>query len=151
MVDVTLVLTGTMDDPQISFNSSGIYSESDLLQIFALGMNPQQGVDPAMTASLSLTNIILRRIEEETRLVSGLDRFQIQTTSPRTVLSDLEAVRIHVGKRLWSNVYVGVRADPTLSFNQYEVALRISRNMSLVGSVDENGLYEIKYRLKLRY
>jgi len=152
MVDVTLVLTGTMDDPQISFNSSyGLYSESDLLQIFALGTNPQAGVDPAMTASMSLTNIILRRIEEETRLVSGLDRFQIQTTNPRTVLSDLEAVRIHVGKRLWSNVYVGVRADPTLSFNQYEVALRISRNMSLVGSVDENGLYEIKYRLKLRY
>ncbi len=152
MVDVTLVLTGTMSDPQISFTSStGLYSESDLLQIFALGTNPQAGVDPAMTASMSLTNIILRRIEEETRLVSGLDRFQIQTTSPRTVLSDLEAVRIHVGKRLWSNVYVGVRADPTLSFNQYEVAFRISRNMSLVGSVDENGLYQIKYRLKLRY
>ncbi|MBA7600368.1 MAG: hypothetical protein GH143_05495 [Calditrichaeota bacterium] len=150
-VDVTLVLTGTLDDPQMSFESSALYSESDFLQLFALGQSLEEGVNLPVTAGLSLTNIVLRRIEEEARQVPGLDRFQIQTASPRTVLRDMEAVRIHVGKRLWSKVYVGVRADPTLSYNQYQIAYRLNRNMSLVVSVDEKSLIQVKYRLKFRY
>ncbi|UCH62190.1 MAG: translocation/assembly module TamB domain-containing protein [Fidelibacterota bacterium] len=150
-VDVTLVLTGTLDDPQMSFESSALYSESDFLQLFALGQSLEEGVDIAVTGGLSLTNIVLRRIEEEARQFPGLDRFQIQTASPRTVLRDMEAVRIHIGKRLWSKVYMGLRADPTLSYTQAQIAFRINRNMSLVGSVDEKGLVQIKYRLKFRY
>ncbi|MFB0516768.1 MAG: translocation/assembly module TamB domain-containing protein, partial [Candidatus Neomarinimicrobiota bacterium] len=72
-------------------------------------------------------------------------------TSPRTVIPELEEVRIHIGKRLSPKLYVGMQADPTMSFNQYQIAYRLSRNMSLVGSVDHNGLYQINYRLKLRY
>ncbi len=150
-VDVTLVLTGTLEVPQVSFESSALYSESDFLQLFALGQSLEEGVDPAVTAGLSLTNIVLRRIEDEARQVPGLDRFQIQTASPRTVLTDMEAVRVHIGKRLGSKVYMGLRADPTLSYTQAQIAFRINRNMSLVGSVDENGLYQIKYRLRFRY
>jgi hypothetical protein len=56
-------------------------------------------------------------------------------------------------------LYIGVQADPTLSFNQYQIAYRLSRrtislgtvDQSVVGSVDEDGLYQVKYRLKLRY
>ena len=150
--DVTLVLTGTLDDPQIFFESSALYSESDLLQIFALGQSLDEGVDPAVTAGLNLKDIVLRRIEKGTRQVSGLDRFQIQTASPRTIIPELGEVRIHIGKRLSPRLYVGVQADPTQSFDQYgyQVTYRLNRNMSLVGSVDENGL-QIKYRLKFRY
>jgi hypothetical protein len=151
---VTLVLTGTLDDPQISFESSALYSESDFLQLFALGQSVEEGVDPVFTVGLNLKDIVLRRIEKGTRQVSGLDRFQIQTASPSTVFpGGLDEVRIHVGKRLWSKVYVGVRADPTQSFDQYgyQVAYRLNRNMSLVGSVDEKGLWQIKYRYKFRY
>lgn len=151
--DVTLVLTGTLEEPQLTFEfpPSVLYTENDLFQLFALGKEPEGELDPAVTASLSLTNIFLRRIEEDARRASGLDRFQIQTASPRSVFPELETVRIHIGKRLWSKVYVGVRADPTLSFNQYQVAFRINRNMSLVYSLDEHGLSQVKYRLKLRY
>ncbi|MFB0516115.1 MAG: translocation/assembly module TamB domain-containing protein, partial [Candidatus Neomarinimicrobiota bacterium] len=81
LVDVTLVLTGTLEDPQMLFESSAMYSESDLLQFFALGKGPEEGIDPARTAGLNLTNILLRRIEADARLASGLDRFRIQTTS----------------------------------------------------------------------
>lgn len=151
LVDVTLVMTGTLEDPQMSFESSALYSESDLLQLLALGKGPEEGVDPALMARLNLTNIFLRRIEENARLAAGLDRFQIQTASPRTDFPELGTVRIHIGKRLSPKLYVGVQADPTLSFNQYQIAYRLNRNMSVVGSVDENGLYQINYRLKLRY
>ena len=151
--DVTMVLTGTLEDPQLSFEDlpSVSYTESDLFQLFALGKELEE-VDPALAAGLSLKDLILRRIEKETRQVYGLDRFHIQTTSPRTLIPELEEVRIHIGKRLSPRLYVGVQADPTQSFDQYgyQVTYRLNRNMSLVGSVDENGL-QIKYRLKFRY
>ncbi|UCD38635.1 MAG: translocation/assembly module TamB domain-containing protein, partial [Fidelibacterota bacterium] len=92
-----------------------------------------------------------RRFEENARQVSGLDRFQIQTASPRSIIPEPEEVRFHIGKRLSPRLYVGVQADPTLSFNQYQIAYRLNRNISLVGSVDENGLYQAKFRLKIRY
>ncbi|UCD38264.1 MAG: translocation/assembly module TamB domain-containing protein, partial [Fidelibacterota bacterium] len=160
-VDITLVLTGTLSEPQYSFEypPSILYTESDLFQLLALGKERETEYDPTVTAGLSLTKIVLRRFEENARQVSGLDRFQIQTASPRTIIPEPQEVRFHIGKRLSPRLYVGVQADPTLSFNQYQIAYRLSRmvtplgfvDQSVVGSVDEKGLYQIKYRLKLRY
>lgn len=152
MTDVTLVLSGTMEDHLFSFEySSAEYTESDLLQLFALGKNPEEAVDPALSAGLSIKDILLRRIQEDARQASGLDRFRIQTTSPRTLIPSPQQVRIHLGKRLTPRLYVGLQADPTLSFNQYQIAYRLNRNLSVVGSIDENGLYQGGLRLKIRY
>ncbi len=152
MTDVTLVLSGTMEDHLFSFEyTSAEYTESDLLQLFALGKNPEEAVDPALSAGLSIKDILLRRIQEDARQASGLDRFRIQTTSPRTLIPSAQQVRIHLGKRLTPRLYVGLQADPTLSFNQYQIAYRLNRNLSVVGSIDENGLYQGGLRLKIRY
>lgn len=152
LIDVTLVMTGTLEDHQFAFDyNSSAYTESDFLQLFALGKDPSGSVDPALTAGLSLKDILLRRIQEDARQASGLDRFRIQTMSPRTLIPSLQQVRIHIGKRLSPRLYVGLRADPTLSFNQYQIAYRLNRNLSVVGSVDQDGLYQGALRFKLRY
>jgi hypothetical protein len=161
LVDVTMILTGTMDDPQYAWEipPNIPLTESDLVTLFALGQPLQEGIDPTITAGLSLTNIVLRRFEENARQAAGLDRLRIQSTSSRSIFPDPQEVRFHIGKRISPRLYIGVQADPTLSFNQYQIAYRLSRrtislgtvDQSVVGSVDEDGLYQVKYRLKLRY
>jgi hypothetical protein len=161
LVDVTMILTGTMDDPQYAWEipPNIPLTESDLVTLFALGQPLQEGINPTITAGLSLTNIVLRRFEENARQAAGLDRLRIQSTSSRSIFPDPQEVRFHIGKRISPRLYIGVQADPTLSFNQYQIAYRLSRrtiplgtvDQSVVGSVDEDGLYQVKYRLKLRY
>jgi hypothetical protein len=151
-VDVTVIFTGTLKEPEPpTFIDLPVqYTESDFYELLALG-SPAEIIDPAATAGMSLTNAILRRFEENARQVSGFDRFQIQTASARSTIPGPGEVRFHIGKRLSPRLYVGVQADPTLSFNQYQIAYRLNRNISLVGSVDEQGLYQAKFRLKIRY
>ena len=152
-VDVTLVLTGTLEEPSLSFQSSSLsYTESALLQLFALGREPQgNGVDPGYSAQWSLENIILREIEKDTRLVAGLDQFQIQSSGLLASTDSERDIRFRLGKRLSPRWYVGMQADPTMTFSQYRVAYRLNRNMTLEGSVDPNGLYQVNYRIKYRY
>lgn len=152
-VDVTLILTGTLEEPSLSFQSSSLsYTESALLQLFALGMEPQgNGVDPGYSAQWGIENIILREIEKDTRLVAGLDQFQIQSSGLLASTDNERDIRFRLGKRLSPRWYVGMQADPTMNFSQYRVAYRLNRNMTLEGSVDPNGLYQVNYRIKYRY
>ncbi|MCH7520399.1 MAG: translocation/assembly module TamB domain-containing protein [Candidatus Marinimicrobia bacterium] len=152
-VEVTLLLTGTLEEPSLSFRSSSLsYTESALLQLFALGQEPRgNGLDPGYSAQWGLENIILRELEKDTRLVAGLDQFQIQSSGLLASADNNRDIRFRLGKRLSPRWYVGMQADPTMNFSQYRVAYRLNRNMTLEGSVDPNGLYQVNYRIKYRY
>ena len=106
---------------------------------------------PARAATLSLGRIMLRESELYARRLTGLDRFQIQTGGYRSTLGS-EGLRINLGKRLSPRWYIGLQADPTVTFEQYDyqVAFRLSSNMFLEGSRSP-GQYRINYRLKYRY
>ncbi|MEE9466002.1 MAG: translocation/assembly module TamB domain-containing protein, partial [Candidatus Neomarinimicrobiota bacterium] len=153
-VDVTLILTGTLEEPSMNFQYPPTISltDSDLLSLFTLGDPAISEGDPALAATKGLGRIMLRESEQYARRVSGLDRFQIQTGSYRNPLGS-EGLRFNLGKRLSPNVYVGLQADPTLNLNQYgyQVALRLSSTMSLEVSSRSPGLYEVNYRIKYRY
>ena len=152
-VDVTLLLSGTLEEPSLNFQYPPTmpYTESDLLSLFTLGDPAIAGGDPARAATLSLGRIMLRESEQYARRISGLDRFQIQTGGYRSTLGS-EGLRFNLGKRLSPRLYIGLQADPTLTFDQYDyqVAFRLSSNMFLEGSRSP-GQYRINYRLKYRY
>ena len=154
LTEISLTMSGKLDEPNILFESnSSAYTQSDLLQLFALGNTSVVSSDPGATARWSLGNMILREIERDAQESVGLDRLKILTGNGGSTLPGESGIRIHVGKRLSPRLYVGIQADPTLSFNQYQyrVAYRLNRSMSLEGSVDPNGLYQVNYRVKYRY
>ena len=152
-VDVTLIFSGTLEEPRLNFQYPPTmpYTESDLLSLFTLGDPAIAAGDPARAATLSLGRIMLRESEQYARRLTGLDRFQIQTGGYRSTLGS-EGLRINLGKRLSPRWYIGLQADPTLTFEQYDyqVAFRLSSNMFLEGSRSP-GQYRINYRLKYRY
>lgn len=153
-VDVTLVLTGYLNEPVLTFEAPEAlsYTNSDFLQLFALGNAQPDNAAMLSSAGWSLGSVILREIEEETRRMVGLDRFQIHAGSALN-LSDPGAIQIHMGKRITPRLFVGIQADPTLGWSRanYMIAYRLAKNMSLEGSLDNKGLFEINYRLKYRY
>lgn len=151
---VRMLVSGTLEEPNVSFERiPATYTESSLFRLFALGMPTDNGGDPGLaSAGWSLGNMILREIEQDTRRMSGLDRFQIQTggSLDQSRQSSIGIQSIHLGKRLSPRLYIGMQADPTMTFNQYKVVYRLNRNMSLEGGV-EDGLYKVGYRIRYRY
>ena len=154
LTEITLTMSGKLDEPNLLLESnSTAYTQSDLLQLLALGDASLAIPDAVVTAGRSVSNLILRELQRDARKTVGLDRLRILTGGSRTTLPGQSGIRVSLGKRLSPRLYVGIQADPTLSFNQYQyrVAYRLNRTMSLEGSLDPNGLYQINYRIKYRY
>jgi autotransporter translocation and assembly factor TamB len=153
-VEITLLMTGSLEDPDLSFSypPSLSYTDSDLLSLFTIGDVSISSTDPGLAATSGIGNIFLRESEKYARRVSGLDRFQIQTPGFRQVQSGESTLKIALGKRITPRLYVGLQADPSLNFDQYgyQVAYRLGRNMYLEGSLSP-GLYRVNYRVKYRY
>ncbi|MCH7576081.1 MAG: translocation/assembly module TamB domain-containing protein [Candidatus Marinimicrobia bacterium] len=152
--EVTLTLAGKLDEPNVNLQSDlSAYTQSDLLQLFALGNTSLATTGATTTATWSLGNFLLREIERDAQRAVGLDRLQI-LTGGGGALPGVSSIRINMGKRLSSKLYVGIGADPTLSFDQYQyrIAYRLNRNMSLEGSIDPaTGLTQANFRIKYRY
>ncbi len=153
-VEITLLMTGSLEDPNLSFSypPSLSYTDSDLLSLFTIGDVSLSGTDPGLAATSGIGNIFLRESEKYARRVSGLDRFQIQTPGFRSVQSGESSLKIALGKRITPRLYVGLQADPSLTIDQYgyQVAYRLGKNMYLEGSLSP-GLYRVNYRVKYRY
>ncbi len=154
LTEITLTMAGKLDEPNLLLESnSTAYTQSDLLQLLALGDASLAIPDAVATAGRSVSNLILRELQRDAQKTVGLDRLRILTGGSRSTLPGQSGIRVSLGKRLSPRLYVGIQADPTLSFNQYQyrVAYRLNRNMSLEGSLDPNGLYQVNYRIKYRY
>ncbi|MFC1481849.1 translocation/assembly module TamB domain-containing protein [Candidatus Neomarinimicrobiota bacterium] len=153
-VEITLLMTGSLEDPSLSFSypPSLSYTDSDLLSLFTIGDVSLSATDPGLAATSGIGNIFLRESEIYARRVSGLDRFQIQTPGFRNVQPGESSLKIALGKRITPRLYVGLQADPSLNLDQYgyQVAYRLGRNMYLEGSLSP-GLYRVNYRVKYRY
>ncbi|MCK4578185.1 MAG: translocation/assembly module TamB domain-containing protein [Candidatus Marinimicrobia bacterium] len=151
MEEVTLLFTGTLEEPILTFNTDLPLTDSDLLSLLTIGGQTISESDPTSKATSTIGKMLLRESEQYARRVSGLDRFKIQTGGLGGSENG-EGLKINVGKRISRKLYIGLDADPTLGFYQYgyHVSYRLSPTMSLEGSLAP-GQYQVNYRLKYRY
>jgi len=152
-VEVTIKLSGELDNPKISLETSdegGGYSESEILEILTFSQELEQGlaapdIQPIFTAYLE------KQLEQYGSQLMGLETFELETEGQS--IQNLENVTITVGRRVAPNLYFtygrGFLAEnPT---NTLGLEYQLNRYMSFVGEVDEEGLYHFKYRLKYNY
>lgn len=153
-VDVTITLSGELDNPKISLETpeeeTG-YSEGEILSILTFNSQiEQEGLTTPEIQSI-FTTYLERQLEQYGSQLMGLETFDLETEGQN--IQNLENVTITVGRRVAPNLYFtygrGFLAEnPT---NTLGLEYQLNRYMSFVGEVDEAGLYHFKYRLKYNY
>jgi len=160
-VQVTINLTGEMDDPTISLaaedpeDPNKQYSQSEILSLLTFNQQIEQeglvtpDIQPVLSAYLE------RQLESYGNQLIGLETFNVETQgqSLQEIQAANKPVTVTVGRRVTSNLYFTYKRDffSTNPNNLIGLEYQLNRYMSLVGQVDENGLYHFNYRLKYNY
>lgn len=160
-VQVTITLTGEMDDPTISLAAADPedpnkqYSQSEILSLLTFNQQIEQeglvtpDIQPVLSAYLE------RQLESYGNQLIGLETFNVETQgqSLQEIQAANKPVTVTVGRRVTSNLYFTYKRDffSTNPNNLIGLEYQLNRYMSLVGQVDENGLYHFNYRLKYNY
>ncbi|MBC8197777.1 MAG: translocation/assembly module TamB domain-containing protein [Candidatus Marinimicrobia bacterium] len=157
--DIEISLSGNMDNPNLSLES---ISDPDLTQndlLYLMVFTPDSiGNSGDFIGTEQVGNLITNYVENtlERNIVrnSVLDKFQFNTQGG-TLLTGFENshLNLYLGKNIGPNLYLNLRSDLNSenSTFQYEVGYRLSRNMSIIGRIDENQLYHLTYRFKYKY
>jgi len=157
--DIELSLNGKMDNPNLSLESisNPNLTQDDLL--YLLVFTPDStGQDDGLIGTEQVGNLITNYVENtlERNIVrnSLLDKFQFNTQGG-TLLSGFENshLNLYLGKNISPNLYLNLKSDLNTESStfEYEVGYRLSRNMSIIGRIDEKQLYHLTYRFKYKY
>jgi autotransporter translocation and assembly factor TamB len=157
--DIEISLSGKMDNPNLSLES---ISDPDLTQndlLYLMVFTPDSvGNSGDFIGTEQVGNLITNYVENtlERNIVrnSLLDKFQFNTQGG-TLLSGFENsnLNLYLGKNISPNLYLNLRSNlnsENTTF-QYEVGYRLSRNMSIIGRIDDKQLYHLTYRFKYKY
>jgi hypothetical protein len=102
-----------------------------------------------------LSNYFQNEIEKNITRYSTLDEFRL--TSGGFLLGNIEGkedieLKLILGKQLSNKIYLNTTFDLNdIENSQYEATYRINHNTSIVGGLDENNLWHLKYRIKFYY
>lgn len=153
---VTVKLSGYLDDPSLTFESAN-YSQSDILMYLMRTQNfTSQGLKQEQISADAMNifgRYFERQIEKNITRFSGLDEFELRTRSNLLAAQSNDQWSILLGRKIAPNLYFKYERTFNLlePYQQFGLEYRLNRNMSLVGEIDQNGLFNISYSLKFRY
>jgi len=154
---ITLQIVGTIDNLKINPISSSGYSPSDILELLTMGKR-YEDMDLSTTGIGDQTKQILgswvaTQIERNLANLSGggnlgiIDDVSISVADPNSK----EQLAIKAG--ITDNLSFAYRRSFSLAnpLNEVGVELKVNRYISVVGSIDENNNFNVKYRLRYSY
>jgi len=154
---IRIILTGELDNPNIALESTGNanvtdnLSESDLLSLLTFNAQiEEEGLATPEIQSI-FTTYLERQLENYGTQLMGFETFEVETQGQS--LQNLENLTITVGQRVAPNLYFmyGREFSAETPRNRVGLEYQVNNYISLVGEVDEDGLYHFNYRLKYNY
>jgi hypothetical protein len=151
--DINIAFVGPISNPNIILEStSATYSQSDILKMIAFSTISDEDNVTIRVGDL-VSNYVENEIEKNIQQYGILDEFKVQnkngTLNSNQNNSD---VNVYFGKQISKNLYLNtsINFSETL-LNEYEIAYRVNRNMSIVARVDEENNWHFNYRFKYHY
>lgn len=157
--EVVLNLTGDMKEPQLSLapESSPDLNMDDILTYLTLNQKVSGGLTLAANSFRdpvrSYVGLLVNKTGERfLNRIGGLDYLDIQ--SPYLGAAG-DTTRILVGQRISRDIKMTYqtdinRLDPNPDY-KFGVEYRVNKNVSIIGNVDQDGLVEVRSRLRYSY
>ena len=151
--DVTLNLSGTLDQLNTSFTSNPPLAESEVLTLLtsgeeslaSTGTGSRSEADSAAKASTMMAGQAASLVSQRTGRLFGLDRFQVQPLT--TSSGELSQTRVTVGKQLSRDLYVTYSYDPESTAEDiYRLEWNVRRGMTLVLTQNGDESYSVDVR-----
>ena len=153
---VTVLLTGDLQNPTLTFNSDK-YNEGDILMFLTrtqLGTEDALNQDRISSDAMNIFGLYFeRQLEKSIGQISGLDEFELRTKGNLLSNQQPDQWSISLGQKLAPNLYFKYERnlsliEPTQLFG---IEYRLNRNFSVSGEVEQNGSFRINYLYKYRY
>ncbi len=147
--DIELDLSGTLNEPKISFMSHPSLDESDIISLLSFGTlladAPVSAGDINLLKKRAL-NIAQGLLSNKIRRKLGLRELEVSYGS----LS--EDPHLSLGFYISRNLYLKYFHDfQSMHLDQFELRYKLSRHLGLYGSRDENGEYSLGVGLEMRF
>ncbi|MBC8174582.1 MAG: translocation/assembly module TamB domain-containing protein [Candidatus Marinimicrobia bacterium] len=156
-VEINVYLIGDLKEPTVIIeDSEQFYSQSDLLQLLTIQKRlEEQDItsEGLKDQSINVFGLILENeFEKNFGRISGFDTFEIEGTSTLLSKSKDSDLSVELGKRVSNSLYLSYKRSFSLTDpDQVGIEYRVNRNISFIGSYDEEGQVYLKYRLKYQY
>jgi len=173
-IDVFVAISGILAQPMITFSSSPVLSESEIISLLMFNKNYAGLTEGEMETILreEMINLIaqglsirfLNQIEDEIADSLGLDEFKIETIFKKEQDSDLafipgfalETLALKVGKYFSENFYLSYSAPLfEMEIGDLELEYKLSDDLTLntqVGAFSpQDGEFELKFELQYEF
>jgi autotransporter translocation and assembly factor TamB len=173
-IDVFVSISGILAQPMVTFSSSPVLSESEIISLLMFNKNYAGLTEGEMGTILKeeMINLIaqglsirfLNQIEDEIANSLGLDEFKIETIFKQEQDSDLtfipgfaiETLALKVGKYFSENFYLTYSAPLfEMGIGDLELEYKLSDDLTLntqVGSMgSQDGEFELKFELQYEF
>jgi len=144
-----ITLTGDFDQPNLEFESDK-YSQSDILRILTRTYDTDSQLSKNATSMFG--HYFQRQLERSVGELSGFDEFQVRTNGELFKGDDLQ-LSFMLGRKVTDKLYITYEKDFDKLNPKMQVGFRyrLNKKKSLSGSIDDNGLFQIKYRFRHHY
>ncbi|MCF7903464.1 MAG: translocation/assembly module TamB domain-containing protein [Candidatus Marinimicrobia bacterium] len=157
---IDLVVSGDLKEPQLSLEESQTTTQTmeDILTYLTINQKVTEGISLAASSIRdpvrSYVGLLVSKTGE--RLLSrsvGLDYLDIQSPYLGTATGD--TTRILMGQQISRDLKMTYqtdfnRLDPNLEY-KFGVEYRVNKNVSLIGNVNQDGLVELRSRVRYSY
>ncbi len=158
-IEIQVTITGNLGDPTIlieTLGSGDYYSQSDLLQLLTIQKrleDQEMSSDAIRSQSINIFGKIIENELEKSLIRMGpLDEFEIEGSSNLLRNPENSDISLKLGKRVSQNLYLSYKRHFSLvQPDEVGIEYRLNKNLSVVGSYDEEGQLHLKYRLKYQY
>ncbi|MCD6441726.1 MAG: translocation/assembly module TamB domain-containing protein [Candidatus Marinimicrobia bacterium] len=150
---VVIRLSGDLQNPTLEFDSGNKYNESDILMFLTRTGGPFNQ-DRLSADVINVFGLYFKRqFEKNISRISGLDEFELRTRGNLLSNRQPDQWSFVIGQKIRPNLYLKYeRALSLIEPNQQlGVEYRLSRNISIVGDINQDGLLSINYIYKYRY
>jgi autotransporter translocation and assembly factor TamB len=137
----------------LEFDSGNKYNESDILMLLTRTGGPFNQ-DRLSADVINVFGLYFKRqFEKNISRISGLDEFELRTRGNLLSNQQPDQWSFVIGQKIRPNLYLKYeRALSLIEPNQQlGVEYRLSRNISIAGDINQDGLLSINYIYKYRY
>lgn len=154
---VTVMLSGDLQNPTLTFDSNNKYNDSDILMFLSrTQLGSEEGLDQKRISADAMNVFGMyfeRQLERSISQISGLDEFELRTKGDLFSNQQPDQWSVSLGQKLAPNLYLKYERklsliEPTQLFG---IEYRLNRNFSIAGEVEQDGSYRINYLYKYRY
>lgn len=153
---IIVEMRGNLNKPMLELRSEPHnYGESDILELLTFnkrvgGVKTEAFVAPAQSV---LSSYIEKELEKYGGQLSGFDTFDLKTGGALLEQLHPDSTEIILGRQISSNLYLTYQRRLSLINPKQRVGIeyKLNRNMSILGDVDENGLFHVNYIIRYNY